>query len=73
MQGFLAFMAQIGRGLCYKIGAYLFEYGKVWPFVMIGIFNFVFVAVIIVLILFHVLDKRPDEYFEFEENEQISK
>lgn len=56
MISFNAFSGQIGKAICFKAGALLFDKAAFWPFVMIGICSFAFVFFIIVMNLLGMLN-----------------
>jgi hypothetical protein len=64
MTGFLAFMGLIGRAICFKAGGYLFVYANYWPFIMIGIFNFVLVILLVISIMCGIFEKVDESEFE---------
>ena len=40
----------IGRMICYKLAGILFDIGRAWPFIMIGIFHFAFFIFVLIMI-----------------------
>ena len=58
--GFLSFCGLIGKSIAFKLGGELFSTGRPFPFLMIGICNFVFVIFLVIMITFGLFGKTPN-------------
>lgn len=51
MAGFLAFCGLIGKSICFKLGGTLFQTGRAYPFIMIGLCNYGYFIFLILMII----------------------